>query len=109
MRWDGPCSCGGFHEPEGTRSMKFAHPLWLFGTLFALAIGALLVLGALSGVRALRRFGQEKPVEALLTARVGPRRAVKGALTVLSLAACFVALAQPQYGWGTRRIPATNL
>jgi Ca-activated chloride channel family protein len=89
--------------------MKFAHPLWLFGTLFALAIGALLVLGALSGVRALRRFGQEGPVEALLTARVGPRRAVKGALTVLSLAACFVALAQPQYGWGTRRIPATNL
>jgi Ca-activated chloride channel family protein len=89
--------------------MKFAHPLWLFGTLFALAIGALLVLGALSGVRALRRFGQEGPVEALLTARVGPRRAVKGALTVLGLAACFVALAQPQYGWGTRRIPATNL
>jgi Ca-activated chloride channel homolog len=89
--------------------MKFAHPLWLFGTLFALAIGALLVLGALSGVRALRRFGQEGPVEALLTARVGSRRAVKGALSVLSLAACFVALAQPQYGWGTRRIPATNL
>jgi Ca-activated chloride channel homolog len=89
--------------------MKFAHPLWLFGTLFALLIGGLLVLGALAGVRALRRFGQEGPVEALLTARVGPRRAVKGALSVLSLAACFVALAQPQYGWGTRRIPATNL
>jgi Ca-activated chloride channel family protein len=45
----------------------------------------------------------------LLTARVGARRAIKGALSVLGLASCFVALAQPQYGWGTRRIPATNL
>ena len=89
--------------------MKFAHPLWLFGSLFALAIGALLVLGALQGVRALRRFGHEEAVVGLLTARVGSRRAIKGALSVLSLAACFVALAQPQYGWGTRRIPATNL
>jgi Ca-activated chloride channel family protein len=89
--------------------VKFAHPLWLFGSLFALAIGALLVLGALKGVRALRRFGQEEAVLGLLTARVGSRRAIKGALSVLSLAACFVALGQPQYGWGTRRIPATNL
>ncbi len=89
--------------------MKFAEPLWLFGTLLALAVGALLVLGAFQGVRALRRFGQEGPVEALLTAKVGSRRAIKGGLSVLGLAACFVALAQPQYGWGTRRIPATNL
>ena len=89
--------------------MKFAEPLWLLGTLLALAVAGLLVLGALSGVRALRRFGEEGPVEALLTAQVGSRRALKGTLSVLGLAACFVALAQPQYGWGTRRIPATNL
>lgn len=89
--------------------MKFAHPIWLFGALFALAVAGLLVLGAFAGVRALRRFGEPAPVESLLTARVGPRRALKGALSVLALAACFVALAQPQYGWGTRRIPATNL
>ena len=89
--------------------MKFAHPFWLFGALFALAVAGLLVLGAFAGVRALRRFGEPAPVESLLTARVGSRRALKGALSVLALAACFVALAQPQYGWGTRRIPATNL
>jgi Ca-activated chloride channel family protein len=89
--------------------VKFAHPFWLFGTLLALAIGALLVLGAIKGVKALRRFGDEAVVEGLLTARVGSRRAIKGALSVVALAACFVALAQPQYGWGTRRIPATNL
>jgi Ca-activated chloride channel homolog len=89
--------------------VKFAEPFWLFGTLLALLVGGLLVLGALQGVRALRRFGEERPVEALLTAKVGARRAIKGALSVLALAACFVALAQPQYGWGTRRIPATNL
>jgi Ca-activated chloride channel family protein len=89
--------------------VKFAEPIWLLGTLLALLVGGLLVLGALSGVRALRRFGEDGPVQALLTAKVGSRRAVKGALCVLALAACFVALAQPQYGWGTRRIPATNL
>ncbi|HEU4580836.1 MAG TPA: VWA domain-containing protein [Polyangiaceae bacterium] len=89
--------------------MKFAHPLWLLGALFALALGGLLVLGALSGVRARRRFGQDGLVESLFTARVGSRRALKGALSVLGLICCFGALAQPQYGWGTRRIPATNL
>jgi Ca-activated chloride channel family protein len=89
--------------------VKFAQPLWLLGTLLALVLGGLLVLGAWKGVRALRRFGEEGPVDALLTAKVGTRRAIKGALSVLALAACFVALAQPQYGWGTRRIPATNL
>jgi Ca-activated chloride channel family protein len=89
--------------------VKFAEPLWLLGTLLALVVAGLLVLGALAGVRALRRFGEEGPVEALLTAKVGSRRALKGTLSVLGLAACFVALAQPQYGWGTRRIPATNL
>ena len=89
--------------------MKFAQPLWLLGTLLALLVGGLLVLGAFRGVQALRRFGEEGPVEALLTSKVGTRRALKGALSVLGLAACFVALAQPQYGWGTRRIPATNL
>jgi Ca-activated chloride channel homolog len=89
--------------------VKFAEPLWLLGTLLALCVAGLLVLGALSGVRALRRFGEEGPVEALLTAKVGSRRALKGTFSVLGLAACFVALAQPQYGWGTRRIPATNL
>jgi Ca-activated chloride channel family protein len=89
--------------------MKFAHPLWLLGVVFALALAGLLVLGGVQALRARRRFGQEQLVVGLLTERVGARRALKGALTVLGLIACFVALGQPQYGWGTRRIPATNL
>src|SRR5690606_38052494 len=47
--------------------VKFAQPLWLLGTLLALLVGGLLVWGALRGVKALRRFGEEGPVEALLT------------------------------------------
>jgi Ca-activated chloride channel family protein len=89
--------------------VKFAQPIWLLGMLLALCVGGLLVVGALRGVKALRRFGEQGPVDSLLTHRVGSRRALKGALSVLALAACFIALAQPQYGWGTRRIPATNL
>jgi Ca-activated chloride channel family protein len=45
----------------------------------------------------------------LLSHRVGRRRAVKGTLLVLAVAFGFVALAGPQYGKGTRLVPATNL
>ncbi len=89
--------------------MRFEHPGWLLGTLLALAVGALLLLGAHQGVRALRRFGQQDLMVGLMTARPAGRRALKGVALVLALCACFIALAQPQYGWGTRRIPATNL
>jgi len=51
-------------------------------------------------------WGKSKKLALSMTSS---RRAIKGVLSVLGLAACFVALAQPQYGWGTRRIPATNL
>ena len=37
------------------------------------------------------------------------RRAVKGVLLVLAMLLAFVALARPQFGSGTRLIPATNL
>lgn len=89
--------------------MKFAAPSWLFGTGIALVVLALLIAGAFSLLRALRRFGDEKLVNGLVTGRPGGRRAFKGALVVLAVALAFVALAQPQYGHGTRVIPATNL
>jgi Ca-activated chloride channel family protein len=60
-------------------------------------------------LRAVRRFGDEQLVFELATARAGGRRALKGVLLVLSLGLAFVALAQPQYGRGSRVIPATNL
>jgi Ca-activated chloride channel family protein len=89
--------------------VRFAASIWLLGALGALAVGVLLVVGAVLSQRAVRRFGDEKLVLELATARAGGRRALKGVLLVLSLGLAFVALAQPQYGRGSRVIPATNL
>lgn len=89
--------------------MKLAEPLWLLGALLALVIAALLVSGGVLLVRAVRRFGDEDRIESLVTAKAGGRRAFKGVLIVLATLAAFIALAGPQYGRGTRLIPATNL
>jgi Ca-activated chloride channel family protein len=89
--------------------VKFAEPLWLFGAAGALLVAALLVAGGVLLGRSIRRFGDEALVLGLLTARAGYRRALKGVLLVLAVALAFLALAQPQYGRGTRLIPATNL
>ena len=89
--------------------MKFAHPWWLFGSGLALVVAVLFILGAAALLRALRRFGDEDRVRTLVTAKSGGRRALKGVLVVLAVALSFAALAQPQYGRGTRLIPATNL
>ncbi len=89
--------------------MRFAESIWLFGVLGALALGVVMALGGVLGQRAVRRFGEAEVVTALFTARPGGRRALKAALVVLCLCLAFVALAAPQYGRGTRVLPATNL
>jgi Ca-activated chloride channel family protein len=89
--------------------MKFAHPLWLFGSLAAIVVAMLLIAGGIALVKSIRRFGDPERVESLLTSRSGHRRAAKGVLVVLATALAFVAIARPQYGRGTRLIPATNL
>jgi Ca-activated chloride channel homolog len=89
--------------------VRFAAALWLFGTAVALLVAALLITGSVLRSRNLRKFGDEVLVGALLTAQAGGRRALKGVLCVLAVALAFVAAAQPQYGRGTRLIPATNL
>ena len=89
--------------------MRFAAPLWLFGTAVALLVAALLIAGSVLRSRNLRKFGNEQLVGGLLTAQAGGRRALKGVLCVLAVALAFVAAAQPQYGRGSRLIPATNL
>ena len=89
--------------------MKFAAPIWLFGTGLALIVGLLLILAGIGLVRAIRRFGDEDRVRALTSQRAAGRRALKGSLLVVAMACLFVAAAQPQYGRGTRKIPATNL
>jgi Ca-activated chloride channel family protein len=89
--------------------VRFAAPLWLFGSAFALLIAALFIAGSVLRVRQLQRFGDSAIVGTLLTAQAGARRAWKGVLCVLAVALAFVAAAQPQYGRGTKLIPATNL
>jgi Ca-activated chloride channel family protein len=89
--------------------VKFAHPVWLLGALFALLVAGLFVWGGIGLARASRRFGDADRMRELVTARAARRRAWKGVWIVLATALAFVAMARPQYGRGTRLIPATNL
>jgi Ca-activated chloride channel homolog len=89
--------------------MKFAVPAWLFGSTLALVVALALIVGGVLLSRSVKRFGDEALVRGLLTANPSGRRALKGVLLVLAVALAFIALAEPQYGRGTRLIPATNL
>ncbi len=89
--------------------MSFAAPYFLLGTALSLVVGALLVLGGLAAARSVARFGDADRVRALVTADPAKRRAWKGVLLVIAVALAFVAAARPQYGKGTRLIPATNV
>lgn len=89
--------------------MNFAAPYFLFGTALALPIALLLLLGGLGAARSVRRFGDPDRIQALTTADPAKRRAWKGVLLVLAVALAFLAAARPQYGKGTRLIPATNV
>jgi Ca-activated chloride channel family protein len=89
--------------------VKLSEPWWLIGTVLSVAVAGLFIFGGVLLVRAVRRFGDEERVEALVTTKAGGRRALKGILVVLTTMLAFLALAGPQYGRGTRLIPATNL
>lgn len=89
--------------------MIFAAPIFLLGAAFALVVGALLILGALGVTRAVKRFGDPARIRSLMTTDPSKRRAWKGVLLVLATAVAFVAAARPQYGKGTRLVPATNV
>lgn len=89
--------------------MKFAEPWWLLGTCTALVVAGLSIWGGFALVAAIRRFGDPARMATLVTQTTGKRRAAKGVLIVFATALAFLAMAQPQYGRGTRLIPATNL
>lgn len=89
--------------------MKFAEPLWLFGTAFALVVAFVFIGGGIGLRRATRRFGDPERIKELVTSQASRPRAWKGLLIVLATALAFTALARPQYGRGTRLVPATNL
>src|SRR6185436_15484085 len=87
----------------------FAAPLFLLGTALAALVAALLLAGSFRATLAIKRFGDPERVKALMTSDPAKRRAYKGVLLVLATALAFVAAARPQYGKGTRLVPATNV
>ncbi len=89
--------------------MIFASPVFFWFSLLSLVIAALLVYGMVLRRRSMHAFGDADRVQALLTADPTLRRSWKAVLLVLATALAFVAAARPQYGKGTRLIPATNV
>ncbi len=97
--------------------MRFAYDLTsLPYLLVALGCGLLVALFAASLIlasirrgRATTIFGDPKLVMRLETFDASGRRALKGVLLVAGLASAFLALARPQWGRGTKLVPATNL
>jgi Ca-activated chloride channel family protein len=97
--------------------VRFAYDLASFPYALIAALCILLTVGfalTLIGAsvrrhRAEQAFGEPKLIASLFTFDATARRAIKGVLLVSALAASFVALARPQWGRGTKLIPATNL
>lgn len=97
--------------------MRFAYDLLLMPYLaIALACVALvagfaasLILASVRRARATKVFGDPKLVTRLETFDASGRRALKGVLLVVALVSAFLALARPQWGRGTKLVPATNL
>lgn len=97
--------------------MRFAYDLLDFpalGVVIACVlvwlgfVGAL-ILASTARARAEKRFGDPALVGKLATFDATARRATKGVLLAAAIALSFAALARPQFGRGTRLIPATNL
>lgn len=89
--------------------MSFAAPWFLLGCGGAALLALLLLIAGLRASRARRVFGDEPRVASLVTHEAATRRAWKGVLLVTAAALAFLAAARPQYGKGTRLVPATNV
>jgi len=79
------------------------------GLLLWLTFTGMLILGSYQRARAAKRFGDVALVTKLETFDATGRRTIKGGLLVVAVLFAFIALARPQFGHGTRLIPATNL
>lgn len=97
--------------------MRLAYDLLLMPYLvIAIACGLLvagfatsLIFASVRRSRATKVFGDPKLVTKLETFDATGRRALKGVLLVVALVSAFLALARPQWGRGTKLVPATNL
>jgi Ca-activated chloride channel family protein len=77
--------------------------------LLVIAFAGILVWASFARARSEKRFGDPKLVEKLVTFDATQRRAAKGVMLVLAIMCALFALARPQYGKGSRLIPATNV
>lgn len=77
--------------------------------LLVALFAATLVLASVRRARAVRAFGEPSLVSRLESFDAAGRRAAKGVLLVVALVCAFLALARPQFGRGTKLVPATNL
>jgi len=85
---------------------------WFFlpvGLAIALVVALTLVLGGFRVRKAVAQFGDGDRIRGLRTFDPAKRRGYKGVLLVVAVLLAFFAAARPQYGKGTRLIPATNL
>lgn len=89
--------------------MSFAAPLFLIGCAGALLLALLLVVAGLRAARSRTTFGDAPRIASLVTHEAATRRAWKGVLLVAAAALAFLAAARPQYGKGTRLVPATDV
>ena len=84
----------------------------LVAVLCALALVAYagaIVWASVRQSRAAKTFGEAELLSSLVTHDASTRRATKGVLLVFAMLLAFVALARPEFGSGTKIVPATNL
>jgi Ca-activated chloride channel family protein len=97
--------------------VRWGHDFGSLAGVIVAAFCALAFLGyagavawaSLRQARAARTFGDPAVVAPLVTYDATARRAVKAVLLVVAMLLAFLALARPQFGSGTKLIPATNL
>ncbi len=89
--------------------MRFVASEWLWGAAFALCVAVVLIVQGVRLARDKKRFGDPELIDNLVTSKTSIRRTVRGVLLTLAVALAAVAAAGPQYGQGTRVLPATNL
>jgi Ca-activated chloride channel family protein len=81
----------------------------VFCALALLAYAGAIVWASVRQARAARAFGDAALLSGLTTYDAAARRATKAVLSIIAMVLAFVALARPEFGSGTRIVPATNL
>ncbi len=87
----------------------FERPAWLLLLPIAFVVLGIMLWGDAVRRRAYETFGEPARVDALVTFDASARRALKGALRILAVAAAVVALAQPRSHGGEKYVPAADV